>query len=123
MALQNFLAVTKSMALALYTATVLAPLQRLYFDGPRFFYGYGFWKGAAKHDICAALTSHDSKFWLEHPIDCQAIIAKDFHSIVVLVETIGYFSLLYILVALTCRIVLTRSRSATAAVSTPNADR
>lgn len=108
----NFWNLTKSAALALYAATVLTPLRRLYFDGPRI-YGYGFWKGAAAHDICASLTNHSSEFWLGHSAACQEIIAKDFNSIVVLVETIGYFAALYVLIGflLRCAIQKARDRS------------
>lgn len=98
----NFWNVTKSVAATIYAATVLAPIKRLYFEGPRI-YGYGFWKGAATHDICAALTNHNSDFWLAHPVACKEIIEKDFHSIVVLFETIGYFALLYIFIGIVCR--------------------
>lgn len=98
MAFNSFWTATKSIAFTVYAATVLTPLRRLYFDGPRFF-GHGFWKGAPMHDICAALTNHNSEFWKNNPVACQDIIDKDFHSIVVLVETIGYFALIYIVLS------------------------
>jgi len=102
MALTNFWNSTKSVAVAVYAATIIAPLKRLYFEGPKL-YGYGFWKGAAEHDICAALTNHDSNFWKSHQEACKEIIEKDFYSIVVLVETIGYFALFYIILSILLR--------------------
>jgi len=102
MSLNSFWTLTKSIALTIYAATVLTPLKRLYFDGPRFF-GYGFWKGAPMHDICAALTNHNSEFWQKNPVACQEIVDKDFYSIVVLVETIGYFALFYVIISFACR--------------------
>lgn len=107
MALQGFWNFSKSIAVAIYAATMIAPLKRLYFEGPRF-YGYGFWKGAAEHDICAALTNHDSNFWMAHSDACKEIIEKDFHSIVVLVETVGYFALFYIFLGIVIKRLATR---------------
>jgi len=102
MSLNGFWTLTKSIALTIYAATILTPLKRLYFDGPRLF-GYGFWKGAPVHDICAQLTQHNSEFWKNNPDACREIVEKDFHSIVVLVETVGYFALLYVVISLACR--------------------
>jgi len=95
--LQHFFSLLQQTISTVYTKVVLGPLRRLYFYGPRF-YGHGFWRGATAADICAALTNHDSQFWLQHPQACADIIEKDFHSIVVLAETVGYFVALYLIV-------------------------
>jgi len=79
----------------IYTRVVIAPLQRLYFQGPRLF-GYGFWKGASQHDICAALTNHNSEFWAQHSDACAQIVRRDFQSHVVLFETAAYFFILFL---------------------------
>lgn len=105
MAFNSFWTATKSIAVTVYAATILIPLKRLYFQGPRF-YGYGFWKGAPAHDICAELTHHNSEFWQKNPLACQEIIEKDFHAIVVLVETIGYFSIVYFIASLIFREII-----------------
>ncbi len=102
MSLNGFWNLTKSFALTVYAATVLTPLRRLYFNGPRFF-GYGFWKGVPIYDICASLTHHNSEFWKQNPTACQEIVEKDFYAIVVLVETIGYFALFYVILSFLCR--------------------
>ena len=112
---------TKSAALAIYTATVLTPLKRLYFYGPRMA-GIGFWRGIPKHDICAALTNHDSHFWIKYPDACNEIIAKDFYSIEVLVETICYFALLYYCIPVVYRLIMQRYH-ARAGASPPNEHR
>ncbi len=94
----------KVFAVSAYAYVIVDPLRRLYLHGPRL-HGYGFWKGAAPHDICAALTNYESAFWKNNEKECMQVIERDFNSLVVLVETIMYFSaliltikLLYILV-------------------------
>lgn len=91
----GFWRTVKTAMATVYTSVMIKPLRRLYFDGPHF-YGYGFWRGAAAHDICAHLTTYDSKFWLQHPQACREIIERDFYSIVVFLETLGYFLALYL---------------------------
>lgn len=112
---QTYWSIFKGVIASVYTAVVMSPLKRLYFDGPRF-YGHGFWKGAAPQDICAALTNHDSDFWLQHSDACQQIIDKDFYAIVVLAETIGYFIVLYFAVKLLYRFIASRQRNRNGAV-------
>jgi hypothetical protein len=55
-----------------YVAVVVYPLQQLYIRG--------WWNGRPMEDICAHLTNHQSKFWIQHPEECAIVIENNFDS-------------------------------------------
>lgn len=78
---------------SLYNRAFFWPIYRLYRHGPSL-HGYGFWRGAPSHEICAALTNVESDFWKNHSNECESLIAKEVQAYVVLIETVTYFGLL-----------------------------
>ena len=86
-------AVVVSAGSSLYNRAFFSPVYRLYRHGPAL-HGYGFWRGAPSHEICAALTNVESDFWKNHSNECESLIAKEVQAYVVLIETITYFGLL-----------------------------
>ena len=51
----------------------------LYHEGPTF-YGYGFWGGASRSDICFSMTGVDAAFWDANPAACDEMFFKRFRS-------------------------------------------
>lgn len=78
-----------------YEWIVLTPLARLYINGPSWG-SFGFWNGQSLSDICAQKTSLDATFWQANPMECAQIISKNFYAMVISVETLMYFALLWI---------------------------
>src|SRR5690606_17115624 len=76
---------------AVYDRAVVTPIYRLYRNGPAL-HGYGFWRGAPSPEVCASLTNVESKFWTEHPHECETLIGKEVEAYVVLMETVIYFA-------------------------------
>lgn len=80
-----------------YEHIILFPLSRLYLFGPSFG-GFGFWAGLGLPDICAQKTHLATDFWKEHPLECITIVGKNFYSIVVLLETLFYFFMIWTII-------------------------
>lgn len=78
-----------------YEYAVLAPLARLYLYGPSFG-GWGFWNGLGLHVICSQKTNLLPEFWQTHPAECIQIVSKNFYGMIVLVETLCYFLILWV---------------------------
>lgn len=95
LATQNLGTKTTTVVLAagssVYKGAVFWPIYRLYRNGPSL-HGYGFWRGAPSHEICAALTNVESDFWKIHSVECDSLITKEVQAYVVLAETVLYFS-------------------------------
>lgn len=87
----------------LYHQIVLTPLARIYLHGPALL---GFWNGLEPAVICAQKTHLDSAFWQLHTQECLYVIGKHFYSGVILLETLVYFALLWVLLRSTCHSVL-----------------
>lgn len=83
----------------LYEHLILKNMARLYLQGPRIG-SFGFWRGAKPEQICAELNpSHNGAlFWDQNDVnrqECMALIQTYFQSYMTVVESIGYFILLY----------------------------
>lgn len=79
-----------------YDYTVLSPLARLYLYGPSLG-GWGFWNGMDLSMICAQKTNISLEFWQTHSAECIQLISRHFYGIVVLVETLFYFIIMWAL--------------------------
>ena len=73
---------------------IFEPVKRLYLLGPSVA-GFGFWKGAATTDICAELTSVSATHWIKNKQECDELIDRNVMAIVVAIQTVVYFMLLY----------------------------
>lgn len=91
--------------LRVYRWLLIAPLQKLYFGGPQL-YGYAFWGGRERADICAELTNVPAEFWQSQPDQCEQLLDKQFRAFLIAIETLLYLYLLYKAVAYGLRIVL-----------------
>lgn len=80
-----------------YRSVIVWPIYRLYRYGPAL-HGYGFWRGAPPHEVCAQLTHVDAAFWRDHPRECEARMLADVDAAVVLIETLAYFAVLFVVV-------------------------
>lgn len=63
------------------------PIFHLYLHGPSW---AGGWKSRSASDICAHLTNVDATFWINNPIECDALIFRDFNSMYSFVQFILY---------------------------------
>jgi hypothetical protein len=97
--------------LQVYRWLLIAPLQKLYFGGPQV-YGWGFWGGRARADMCAELTSYDAYFWHQHAAECDQLLERQFGAFLIAIETLLYLYLLYKAVGFLLRIVLWRLKIA-----------
>jgi hypothetical protein len=88
----------------LYGRFILTPLARLYLWGPNIG-GWGFWEGLEMHDICAQQTHYSSEFWKQHPYACAEIVTKKFYSLLIVIQTLVYFIVLYCIVKFIYRLV------------------
>lgn len=80
-----------------YRSVIVWPIYRLYRYGPAL-HGYGFWRGAPAPEVCAQLTHVAADFWAAHPAQCEARMLAEVDAAVVLMETLAYFALLYVVV-------------------------
>lgn len=78
----------------LYQQWILTPLIRLYLWGPSWG-NWGFWGGMDMSDICSHKTGVDAHFWKHNSEACTQLVAKQFYSITVLLETGMYFYAVY----------------------------
>ena len=80
----------ESVLTPLYETLFLAPLRNVYIRG--------FWAGVPMEDICAHLTKHSSRFWIEHEGACAAIIERNFDSWVVYAHFVLYIAFWVVLI-------------------------
>lgn len=89
----QYIQTAAQVARSAYRGVIVWPIYRLYRYGPAL-HGYGFWRGAPAHEVCAQLTHVEAAFWREHPRECDARMLAEVDAAVVLIETIAYFALL-----------------------------
>lgn len=89
----NLYSYISSGAKLVYEYAVIAPLRRLYFDGPSL-NGLGFYAGRLHTDICAELTKIDAFFWHQHPEECANLLDTNFNAFVVGTESVMYVLLI-----------------------------
>ena len=78
----------------IYETIILTPLARLYIYGPSLS-GWGFWGGLEINDICAQKTNTPADFWKSNHQECIRIVSKSFYGLVVLIESIFYFIIIW----------------------------
>lgn len=69
------------------------PLEILYFQGPLLF-GYGFWCGKNKVDVCAELTEVPAAHWSSSPYTmeiCESLLENHYNAFAYGVTFLGYF--------------------------------
>lgn len=79
-----------------YEYVVLVPLARLYLHGPSLG-GWGFWNGLDLSVICSQKTNLLPEFWKSHPTECIQLVSKGFYGVLVLLETVTYFLLIWVI--------------------------
>lgn len=78
------------------------PLHDLYFNGP-LLYGYGFWGGTAKEEICTTLSPGTTAFfWSNNSDQCDSVLDMRFNAFKVAVKFGGYLFCVYRLIHWAC---------------------
>lgn len=70
------------------------PIEILYLRGPAIF-GYGFWEGLPRADICSRLTGVDSRHWIISVVECDAIIERKLQGMYIALYFAVYMLLLW----------------------------
>lgn len=83
-----------------FLQTVIAictyPITHLYFHGP-WLYGYGFWEGLPRKEICSRLSRVDSHFWDDVPTACDTLIERKIAAIMAVFWFALYFHITFML--------------------------
>ena len=78
------------------------PLHDLYFNGP-LLYGYGFWGGTAKEEICTTLSPGTTAFfWRNNSDQCDSVLDMRFNAFKVAVKFGVYLLCVYRLIHWAC---------------------
>ena len=89
-------------ASAVRQAVLDVPLHQLYFHGP-LLYGYGFWGGASKEDMCTALAPGTTAFfWSQNQHQCDDVLNLRFNAFRIAVQFGLYLFVMYRLAQWCC---------------------
>lgn len=78
----------------IYNTLIVAPIRRLYILGP----DYVGWSGKAESQICSLLTNTPEAMWYTNNNICADLLEKKITSIMVVLETLFYFLMFYMII-------------------------
>jgi hypothetical protein len=80
---------TISIAKSIFMATLAPWLSRLYFNGPSLF-GYGFWEGRRKTEICDEISGRalGPRFWEgNNQVECEFLLGRKLNAFYILISS------------------------------------
>jgi hypothetical protein len=87
-----FAAEARALFESVYQTFLVAPIRRMYILGP----DYIGWSGKTDAQICSIITNTPEHLWAEKHGACEYLIQQKLTSILVVIETLVYFYLVYL---------------------------